>query len=100
MSVWDAYVDRIHVLPSRIDLDRSSQTSTLQYVLEINQITQILRKTGFQGIMKGGIFEAEALRNFYAISASCSLFLRVFAGCSSMRQEKEKPPETYLFPVV
>jgi hypothetical protein len=50
--------------------------------------------------MKEGDFEAEALRNFYANSASCSLFLWGFAGCSGMNRRKEKPPETCLFPVV
>jgi hypothetical protein len=46
------------------------------------------------------IVELKIFRNFSVNSASCSLFWRVFAGCSSMRRKKEKPPETCLFPVV
>ena len=44
--------------------------------------------------------KSKSFRNFSVISASCSLFLRVFVGCSGMNRRKEKPPETCLFPVV
>jgi len=84
----------------KTDLDHSFKTSTLQYTLEINQIAQVLRKNRFRGIMNGGVFEAKALRNFYANSASCSLFWRVFAGCSGMNRRKEKPLECCVIPTV
>ena len=105
MGDGDAYagrmLDRMRGIPSRMNLEnRSSQTSTLVFILEFNVFALFLRNSCFQGIMKGGVSEAEALRNFYANFSSKCLFWRVFAGCSGMNRRKEKPPETCLFPVV
>ena len=77
---------------------------------DVYALCRIKKRRGSSGVFLGCMFfmssaELTALkpkpfRNFSVISASSSLFLRVFAGCSGMNRRKEKPPETCLFPVV
>ena len=44
--------------------------------------------------------KAKGFGKFSVIPASCSLFLRLFAGCSGMNRRKEKPSETNWIPTV
>ena len=44
--------------------------------------------------------KAKGFGKFSVNPASCSLFLRFFAGCSGMNRRKEKPPETCSVPTV